>query len=359
MVRLLHTADIHLEKFLSTATYSSKFSDDRRNELWETTERMLDYASANNVDLVLISGDLYESEYFGLNHAFRLMELFNRYSELEIVLLAGNHDRNMKESVVSKMDIPINVNILNSDSLDYVYFPTLNTSVYGIGWESDEYLNYVLNPVNLDDENINILMLHADLINKNHKYMYLDKDEIEKIGFDYVALGHIHSHIELGPRIAYPGTPEPLDFGELNEKGFLIIDVNKQHIAKKFVPFAKRTFEVVNIYFDKDTSEEDVISSLKELDNKNNFYRIFLEGDINSKLEYKLDYLIDSSTRDLYYKEIINNLRIDLSNYEFIDNPFIEAFIDYINNSNLDESSKISAINKGLKLIMGEIYVDY
>ncbi len=358
MVRILHTSDIHLEKILTKTSYSSKFSEERRSDLWETIERLLEYAKDNKVDLVLIAGDLYENEYFGLNHVYKLFEIFKRYSPLEIVLLAGNHDRHLKDSVFNKLDIPNNLNLISSDSLDYVYYPTLNTRVYGIGWENDTYYNFQIDHFSLNCEFINILMLHADLINKDHKYMYLEKEMISCLGFDYVALGHIHSYIELDTRIAYSGTPEPLDFGEEGAKGFLIVDIHGDQISKQFIPFAKRTFESVKIKFNEYTTEEDVIKALKKLKNKDNFYRIYLEGIISSELEYKLDYLIESTTYDFYYKEVINRLLIEMPNQEILQNPFTDAFIEYIKKSKLDQNSQIKAINKGIKLIMGDYYVD-
>ena len=51
--------------------------------------------------------------------------------------------------------------------------------------------------------------------------MPLDKNYLDQLGFDYIALGHIHKPIIISDNMAYCGSPEPLDFGEIGEHGII------------------------------------------------------------------------------------------------------------------------------------------
>jgi exonuclease SbcD len=65
------------------------------------------------------------------------------------------------------------------------------------------------------------IMLGADLV--------LNRSDLQPDAFDYVALGHIHKHQQVGPGtppVVYSGSLERIDFGEeREEKGFVMLDI--------------------------------------------------------------------------------------------------------------------------------------
>lgn len=358
MVKVLHTSDIHLEKQLLNTSYSSDYAVSRRNELWETTKRILDYSVINNVDIVLFAGDLFEREYFSLSELYRLYDLFEKYHDIRIIVLTGNHDSYTDSSVYRQLDPPGNVHLLISDKLSYLEFQDLKTRVYGIGWTRDKYKEVIIDKIELDDNYINILMLHGNLINNEKEYMYFDKNSLINLDYDYIALGHIHSFIDLAENMAYSGSPEPLDFGEPGEKGFLLIDLSKDNCKKRFVPFSKRKFITHTYTFDGDYNDEQFIDELLNLKNDTDFFRIYLKGFISDELSYKLDYMLKSLKESFYYIEFINNTIVKSHKELITHNPYLIEFSNYINNLNIENEIKEKALKKGLSMIIGDTSVN-
>jgi exonuclease SbcD len=68
-------------------------------------------------------------------------------------------------------------------------------------------------------------------------------DTLRAARCDYVALGHVHKFQTFGKEIAYCGSPGRLNFGEKEEKGALLVDVERgQDPVLRFVPTPARRF---------------------------------------------------------------------------------------------------------------------
>ncbi len=70
--------------------------------------------------------------------------------------------------------------------------------------------------------------------------------------FDYVALGHVHRHQNLNksndPPIIYPGSIERVDFSEEKEdKGFVMIQLERGSVQWEFCPLPVRPFRTVEV----------------------------------------------------------------------------------------------------------------
>jgi exonuclease SbcD len=70
--------------------------------------------------------------------------------------------------------------------------------------------------------------------------------------FDYVALGHVHRHQNLNksnnPPVIYPGSIERVDFSEEKEdKGYVMIELEKGNVHWEFCPLPARTFRTIEV----------------------------------------------------------------------------------------------------------------
>jgi exonuclease SbcD len=70
--------------------------------------------------------------------------------------------------------------------------------------------------------------------------------------FDYVALGHVHRHQNLNPSnnppVIYPGSIERVDFSEEKEdKGYVLIELEKGKAEWQFCPLPVRPFCTINV----------------------------------------------------------------------------------------------------------------
>ena len=59
-MKIIHTADIHLGSKINT--FPKDISDARKEELRNSFKRMVDFARNNEVQAIIISGDLFESD---------------------------------------------------------------------------------------------------------------------------------------------------------------------------------------------------------------------------------------------------------------------------------------------------------
>ena len=65
-MRFIHTGDLHLGLQFKDVNFSREKARERRLELWDTFERIMEKAIGDKVDFLFIAGDLFEERYFTL-----------------------------------------------------------------------------------------------------------------------------------------------------------------------------------------------------------------------------------------------------------------------------------------------------
>ncbi|MBQ4115817.1 MAG: metallophosphoesterase, partial [Clostridia bacterium] len=129
MVKVLHCADLHLDApFVCGDALKSEL---RKNELLATFSSMMNYVKMNAVDIVVISGDLFESVNVTRDTVAMVKKEFADNPLCKFVIAPGNHDPYTPDSVYSKVDFPSNVYIFNDTKVSCFSFDELNVDVYG------------------------------------------------------------------------------------------------------------------------------------------------------------------------------------------------------------------------------------
>lgn len=346
MLNLIHTADIHLGRKLEYVSYPSRFAKERRDDSWSSFARLL---SRKEADLYLIAGDLFENEYFDDGDLLKLKHIFTNNQNKRIIILPGNHDSYLASSYNElKQD---NVYIFKEDSLDYFQFDDLGTRVYGIAWKNDKY-DRVSIDVDLNPKFINILMLHTDLYSPG--YMHIGLDALESLGFDYIALGHIHKADILAPNIAYSGILEGGDFQELGPKGYLEVGINKMSCQIDFKNFSLRNFTEDSLELDPSMDQSQVMEAINSLSTQVDLQRITLKGYLSPEVYRTFDWIKKICQGNFYYVEFLDHTRLEIDEGELVNNPVISTFIKKINESDYDEDIKKQAIGKAIRILMGD-----
>lgn len=305
-MKIVHMADLHLGKFYK-GLYDLDFANSRKEELWKSFENNISYIEKNDMDILLLSGDIYERDYFTNADLNRFKLLLNSLTKTEVFIIAGNHDYIDENSPILNTDFNKNVHIF--DNQDFFQIDRLNLRVYGQSWKSKYDFNAKLD-YKLDPSYINILLLHASTIS-GEKY-YISKDELENLEFDYIALGHIHLRQKITDSAYYPGSPEPLSFKDLDEHGFieLNLDENKdfeiKYITNSLRKYINNRIEITSdqsIYEIKDL----IIKKLQG--QEEDFNRIYIYGNYRDSA-YLIKYLEDNLS--YYYIEIIDKTEEDI-----------------------------------------------
>lgn len=95
MIKFIHCADLHLDSpFKSKSHLAPSIFEDVQNSAYESFKKIVDTALKEEVDFVLIVGDLFDSENRTLRAEVFLKEQFKRLEKEQIFVYIshGNHD---------------------------------------------------------------------------------------------------------------------------------------------------------------------------------------------------------------------------------------------------------------------------
>ncbi len=236
MPLIIHTADIHLDSPLAGLP---EYEGAPHNAVHLATRRALtnivDLAIDKNADMLIVAGDLYDGELRDINTAlFLCSELARlRRAEVEVVIAYGNHDA---ESVITRrLPLPDGVRTLPTRKPGTEMFAGLGIAVHGQGYPSREVLTDLSaaypEPI---DGLLNIGVLHTALTGRDGHAPYAPCSQgiLAARGYDYWALGHVHTADVIGedPWIVFPGCPQGRGLRECGPKGVMMIETDGDHV---------------------------------------------------------------------------------------------------------------------------------
>jgi DNA repair exonuclease SbcCD nuclease subunit len=200
-MKFVHAADIHLG---ACPDAGRLLTPKREKEIWNSFEKLLQICEREQVDLLLLAGDLFHRQPL-LRELKEVNYLFSKLSVTQVVMIVGNHDYLKRTSQYFDLVFPENVSFLVSANGDSVWLSDLNTEVYGLSYEAPEISDARYDKLKPQHpERINVLLGHGD-IRCEDTSIPIHREAVDALGYDYVALGHLHTRIEISNRIAYTG----------------------------------------------------------------------------------------------------------------------------------------------------------
>lgn len=154
----------------------------------------------------------------------------------------------------------------------------------------------IFDDLKLDKLKTNVLMIHSDLLNDNNCYMFFDQDKVNNLGFDYVALGHIHKPTIFNDKFVYPGSIEPLSFKEKGMHGAVIGSIVDNRLDIDFLDCSESNFNEFDYNISDKFSYYDLVGTLSKclVEDKKNYIRINLNGQLEEGLDLDIDSLQES-----------------------------------------------------------------
>ncbi len=271
----IHIADVHLGL---TPDATKPWSEKRAEEIWETFKRVIIKCNEKHIDLLLIAGDLFHRQ--PLKKELKEVDyLFSTLKKTKVVLIAGNHDYVKNSSYYNDFVWSQNVTMLIEDEIGQVYFPDINTKVWGFSYHNYEITNPKYDDLRIEDHSCtNILLAHGG----DERHVPIDFRKLTTAGFDYVALGHIHKpDLKMQECIAYAGSLEPTDKNDVGVHGFVMGQISQGITQFKFVPFACREYVSLRIKLTPATVTGALVDRVTEaIDTygREHIYKIYLEG---------------------------------------------------------------------------------
>lgn len=261
-MRILHTSDWHAGRLWK--------SQDRLSELQDVFEHLGDFIEHEHIDLVLMSGDVFESQMPAPEAERAVSRFFKRLGRADIpsVVVAGNHDHPMRIDTWGLLAEFVGVQARGLPRRrtegGLIEIPTRSghiACVACVPWASP---GRIVEALTLARDETLAKQQYADAMQRilahlaegfrhdavnlvvAHSYIAGAKscgsERIITLGDEwaataqslpaaaqYVALGHVHRPQRIdaaGPHTQYAGSPMQLDFGEVDdEKSFVVIDV--------------------------------------------------------------------------------------------------------------------------------------
>lgn len=316
-LKFMHAADIHLDS--AFAEFESDKAALRRSELRASFTALITFARVNNVELMLIAGDLFDDSLATRETAAHIRREFASCPNTRFVISPGNHDPFNAASFYSQALLPENVYVFNQKELSYIEFDDINTTVYGYAFTSGEYTENPLRGFSVpDDGRIHLFCAHCDLDVPSSKYCPITTADILNAKFDYAALGHIHNtegiNYENGLYFGYSGCLEGRDFGECGYKGAVICDAVKQDgifsADVKGLRFSRRRYERLNLDLtgikDEESAYTQILQSVKGVYSNDTSLRLTLLGDVPSDLALSQTYIRELIGETVFSLELID-----------------------------------------------------
>ena len=290
-MKFIHTGDVHWGMIPDS---DRPWGKKREQAIRLTFRSIIEDAREKRVDLLLITGDLFHRQPLARDLK-EINYLFSTIPSTRVVIIAGNHDRITKSSSVLSFSWNSNVSFLMDGELSSVYFDSLNTEVYGFSYHSAEITAPFGEGLSIpDSKRIRILMLHGG----DAKHVPFDKNVLTALPFSYIALGHIHKPaVLMENRMAYCGSPEPLDLTETGAHGYFLGEIDEgsgRVVSLSFQPVSQAQYIPLVVNVTPATTNEElaqIIAGEIRKRGASNIYRFRIRGMRDPDTEFDTEFL--------------------------------------------------------------------
>jgi DNA repair exonuclease SbcCD nuclease subunit len=246
MLRLLHTADIHLGARHADLGEQAVAQRERQFAAFRAT---VDLAIEERVDLFLIAGDLFDSNTQPRRSVDRVAAELHRLVEARIrtVIIPGTHDVYDRASIYRSHDLPALAGAAGSDLVTVltpetptVRLDNLDISVHAGVFATKRAPRSPLEGIDVtgDPSTWQVGLVHGSIAIPNqteHDEVVVTLDEIAASHLDYLALGHWHSASKGkagSTTYAYSGAPEPVALDQDRAGSVLVVTLESQDGVK-------------------------------------------------------------------------------------------------------------------------------
>ena len=227
-IKILHTSDVHLKRV----------SDER----WSALLEILSLGKQEDVDLIVVSGDLFDSASDAVNLKGELRKVFSD-NPFKILVTRGNHDYNALVDGVY-----IGSDVVYSDNYLEPLYSTEMADIWHLPFKEQkpEYVLKELRSISsrLDKNKINLLVIHCELLDYFYdpysygeegfsRYMPVHLSFFDNLGFKYILAGHFHRKFDVlkignDGYFVYPGSPVSITKREVGRRAVNIFELGEE-----------------------------------------------------------------------------------------------------------------------------------
>lgn len=241
-MRFIHAADLHIDSPLrGLSRYEGAPLERLRGATRRALERLVDLAIEEQVDFVLLAGDLYDRDWLDFHTGLFVREqmaLLGR-KNIRVFMVQGNHDA--QGVITRQVPWPDNVKVFGHRKAETVRIDDLAVAIHGQSFPDREVPEDLV-PGYPDAVSgfFNIGLLHTSLtgIAGHDTYAPTSLPVMKTKGYDYWALGHVHARqvVSEQPRVVFPGNLQGRHARETGAKGCELVNVEGAAVDARFVP---------------------------------------------------------------------------------------------------------------------------
>lgn len=232
--RFVHTADVHLDSPLcSLALRNQDLAELIGNATRQAFARTVDLCLEEQVDALLLAGDLYDGEQTSMKTARFLAEQLRRLGEagIEAFIVRGNHDAMSK--ITRELTFPSTVTVFKgrAEAVEAKRrSPGGPVVVHGLSFAQPQARESLVGkykpPVG---GAVNIGLMHSSVggSDDHDPYAPCTLADLNGAGYRYWALGHVHKRwVQDGPcTVVMPGIPQGRDVNEGGVKSVSLVAI--------------------------------------------------------------------------------------------------------------------------------------
>jgi len=271
-LRFVHLSDSHLG-------YRQYGLKQRLQDWSRATEEIVNYAIKNNVDFVLHSGDLFNSnlvDHTTLIHAIKILSPLKQ-AQIPFFVIDGNHDRrkgsqsDTANNVLQHLDL-VDYLAPEADNLDTAMREIGGTNIIGLGYHGIYLRSKIEHFFKQMPDSPNIILLHAAVehhVAEGHPDIALSELEMLRPKAAYLALGHAHNNFQISDWIFNPGSPEYYRFTDQDYKRIFYDVVLEDGIAEVSEVEVRSARRMVSLNVELASSDQASEKTLALLDREN------------------------------------------------------------------------------------------
>ncbi|MBQ8540060.1 MAG: DNA repair exonuclease [Clostridia bacterium] len=336
-MRFVHTADNHLDSPMSSLPPNKALM--RRDMRLVSFSKIIDY-TIHNADMLLISGDLFDTPNPPQSVFSFCVKEFERLGDIPVFIALGNHDY-----LNPSLHFPGNVHVFPAD-FETVSFK--NCRITGASFIASAAFFADRIPPATPCAGQNLLLLHGDIFTQSD-YNSMNKDALSALGYDYVALGHIHEHFKY-KSIVYPGCHDGAGFDEAGEKGFIYGDFSKGSLSLEFIPSSSLVYRKEDFDVSAFTSSSAVADAIMEKF-PDGIYKFYLTGTPQDDFVPNTDAIEAYISQKFFHATVADNTTNDIN---LSDSMLFKLFEEYIS-KNAEGDIAALALRYGTNALKGDM----
>ena len=231
--KFIHCADLHLGSRFSGITSRDADLGRRLTEsVFSSFRKIVDMGMEEDVDFMVISGDIFDEENETPLTRFRFTEEVRRFGKPCFISL-GNHDH--RRSWESSIPLPENAHLFPTHAENVILdIRSHMVEIAGISFPTRHTSENLAATLHGSPNMFSIGVVHCSLDSfSDDRYAPCRSSDLLGRGIDYWALGHIHTRavIEKRPHIVYSGNIQGMNRNESGERGAYLVSVNDNAVS--------------------------------------------------------------------------------------------------------------------------------